>query len=199
METPSSIVKFWFGSSTSDIQVVNEKSALWWSKDDHVDQEIKERFESLLILVERGELESWEASPEGLLALILLTDQFSRNIYRGISQSFRYDPIARKLCSLGFEQGVPARLRLIERVFFYLPLEHSESKQDQEKSVKEFQNLVSEVPEEHRGIFQGYVDFAIKHYDIVSRFGRFPHRNAILGRESTPEEINFLKEPGSSF
>ncbi len=199
METPSPINTFWFGSSASDTQVVKEKSALWWSKDQRIDQEIKEQFESYLLLAERGKLESWEATPEGLLALILLTDQFSRNIYRGTSQSFSYDPIARKLCSLGFEQGTPARLRPIERVFFYLPLEHSESIQDQEKSVKAFQHLLSEVSEEHRSIFQGYVDFAIRHYDIVARFGRFPHRNIILGRESTAEEIAFLKEPGSSF
>ena len=199
METPSSIIEFWFGSSEDDLQVVKEKSTLWWSKNDHIDREIQARFESLVLSVERGELESWEASPKGLLALILLTDQFPRNIYRGTPQSFRFDPIARKLCSLGFEEGFPNFLRPIERVFFYLPLEHSESKQDQEKSVESFRHLASDISEEGRGIFEGYLDFAVKHHDIVARFGRFPHRNAILNRESTPEEAKFLKEPGSAF
>ncbi len=198
METPASIREFWFGVSLEDWEVAQEKSSLWWSKSEAVDREIALRFESLVAGTERGGLDTWAVEPEGLLALILLTDQFPRNIYRGHARSFAFDPIALELCKRGLAEGSFARLRPIERVFCYLPLEHSEVLEDQERSLTLFEELAAGLPEAG-DLFAGYLDYARQHREVIARFGRFPHRNPILGRSSTPEEEAFLKQPGSSF
>jgi uncharacterized protein (DUF924 family) len=193
------ILHFWFGSDPDDGVVAKEKSALWWSKNPEVDGEIRQRFESSMKRAAAGELSDWQSTSRGRLAFILLTDQFPRNIYRDSPRAFAQDSKA-LACSLeGIQQGMDLKLRPIERIFFYLPLEHSESLEHQEQSVKYFGELFSIVSPEHKPIFEEYLNFAVRHRDIVARFGRFPHRNKILGRESTPEEIAFLAEPGSSF
>ena len=133
------------------------------------------------------------------MALILLLDQMPRVIHRGTPGAFAQDDKARRFADKGLASGADRLLRPIERVFFYLPFEHSEDAADQERSVELFQELAAEVPEEWKKSFDFYLDFAVRHEAIIDRFGRFPHRNAILGRESTPEEIEFLKEPGSGF
>ena len=193
------VLEFWFGSNPDDAAIAKEKSALWWSKNPQVDDEIRGRFEGLVAKAAAGELSYWEATPTGRLALILLTDQFPRNIYRDSPRAFAYDAKALAWCLDGIEQHVDRKLRPIERVFFYLPLEHAESLEHQDKSVKHFGELVSIVDEPDKAVFKEYLDFAIRHRDIIARFGRFPHRNKILGRQFTAEEIAFLNEPGSSF
>lgn len=193
------VLEFWFGSNPDDAAIAKEKSALWWSKNPQVDDEIRGRFEGLVAKAAAGELSYWEATPTGRLALILLTDQFPRNIYRDSHRAFAYDAKALAWCLDGIEQHVDRKLRPIERVFFYLPLEHAESLEHQDKSVKHFGELVSIVDEPDKAVFKEYLDFAIRHRDIIARFGRFPHRNKILGRQFTAEEIAFLNEPGSSF
>ncbi len=198
-ETPESIIGFWFGDEEDDAAVAKAQSALWWAKSEATDEIIRSRFGAIVEVAGSGELDHWADESHGLLALILLTDQFTRNILRGASESFDYDAKARQWCKSGLGVGVDRELRHIQRVFFYLPMEHSEDIEDQERSVELFRTLADEAPSEHRALFGGYVDFAIRHRDIVGRFGRFPHRNKILGRESTPEEIAFLEEPGSSF
>ena len=193
------VLEFWFGSNPDDAAIAKEKSALWWSKNPQVDDEIRGRFEGLVAKAAAGELSYWEATPTGRLALILLTDQFPRNIYRDSPRAFAYDAKALAWCLDGIEQHVDRKLRPIERVFLYLPLEHAESLEHQDKSVKHFGELVSIVDEPDKAVFKEYLDFAIRHRDIIARFGRFPHRNKILGRQFTAEEIAFLNEPGSSF
>lgn len=193
------VLEFWFGSNPDDAAIAKEKSALWWSKNPQVDDEIRGRFEGLVAKAAAGELSYWEATPAGRLALILLTDQFPRNIYRDSPRAFAYDAKALAWCLDGIEQHVDRKLRPIERVFLYLPLEHAESLEHQDKSVKYFGELVSIVDEPDKAVFKEYLDFAIRHRDIIARFGRFPHRNKILGRQFTAEEIAFLNEPGSSF
>src|SRR5512145_2854469 len=193
------VLEFWFGSNPDDAAIAKEKSALWWSKNPQVDDEIRGRFEGLVAKAAAGELSYWEATPTGRLALILLTDQFPRNIYRDSHRAFAYDAKALAWCLDGIEQHVDRKLRPIERVFFYLPLEHAESLEHQDKSVKHFGELVSIVDEPDKAVFKEYLDFAIRHRDIIARFGRFPDRNKILGRQFTAEEIAFLNEPGSSF
>ena len=197
--TVQAVLEFWFGSNPDDAAVAKEKSALWWSKNPQVDDEIRGRFEGLVAKAAAGELSDWEATPASRLALILLTDQFPRNIYRDSPRAFAYDAKALAWCVDGIEQHVDRKLRPIERVFFYLPLEHAESLEHQDKSAKHFGELVSIVDEPDKAVFKEYLDFAIRHRDIIARFGRFPHRNKILGRQSTAEEIAFLNEPGSSF
>lgn len=199
MESPETICEFWFGSSQDDLAVVQQQSKRWWSKNPDVDAAIKARFSDYLPKVMRGELEDWQQSPLGILALILLTDQFSRNMFRGTAEAFAYDAIARSFCKQGLKDGTDQSLRPIQRVFFYLPLEHSESLADQEHCILQFQRLSMASKPRLQPTFENYIDFAIRHRDIIDRFGRFPHRNAILNRNSTPAELEFLKTPGSSF
>ncbi|HSD37577.1 MAG TPA: DUF924 family protein [Rhodocyclaceae bacterium] len=199
METTETILGFWFGSSPDDAIVAKEKTALWWAKDATTDQHMRERFAPTLQQAANGALRDWQTTPEGRLALILLCDQFPRNIYRDTPQSFAFDEQARSLCKKGIDAGADEVLRPIQRVFFYLPLEHSESLDDQNESVALFEALATGMPAAQRKEFAGYVDFAKHHRAIIERFGRFPHRNAILGREATAEELAFLSGPGSSF
>ncbi|GAB3538450.1 DUF924 family protein [Noviherbaspirillum agri] len=199
MENPDTIREFWFGTSADDVVIAREQSRLWWTKHPDTDALIRQRFAPWLDRAVHHELDAWDNTPTGRLALILLTDQFSRNMYRDTPRAFASDPLALRWCKEGLQQHVDAQLRPIERVFFYLPLEHSESLPDQEQAVAYFQALVDELEPQQRPGFEGFLDFARRHREVVARFGRFPHRNRILGRDSTPEEVVFLSQPGSSF
>lgn len=199
METHDVIHEFWFGSALTDAAVAQQKSGLWWSKKSEQDQEIQRRFGDCVELAARGGLDSWAGSARSLLALILLTDQFPRCIFRHTPKAFEFDALARAWSLNGIKHGMDMSLRPIERVFFYLPLEHAESAECQEQSVQLFTKLFQEVPASQMDVFRGYLTYALRHRSVIARFGRFPHRNAILGRTSTPEELEFLKQPGSSF
>ena len=193
------ILTYWFGANPDQAALAKDRAALWWSKNNEVDREIRQRFESSVQLAGDGRLNSWLIEPRGRLALIILTDQLPRNIYRDSPQAFAFDTRALEWSLDGIESSVDRRLRPIERVFFYLPLEHSERLEDQERSVAMFRELLPSVDPDQQEIFESYLNFAILHRDVVARFGRFPHRNRILGRTSTPEELYFLSQPGSSF
>lgn len=197
--TPATILEFWFGNAEDDSAIAQSQQKLWWSKNPQVDADMRNRFGSLVETAAAGKLDHWAQDARGRLALILLFDQFPRNMYRDTPRAFAYDPLAGKLALDGISSGADRELRAIERVFFYLPLEHGESAELQERCVALFTALAAGVPEAERKTFQGYVDYALRHRDVIHRFGRFPHRNQILGRISTPEEIAFLKQPGSSF
>ena len=199
MESADSIRDFWFGAHPDDAVVAQQRSSLWWSKNPETDETVRSRFESRVAAAGRQELDSWAETAGGLLALILLTDQFPRNIFRDSPQAFQFDPLALNWCLSGLKGEMDRMLRPIERVFFYLPLEHSESREHQERSVQLFTRLFQEVPGEQLDVFRRYLIFALRHRRIIDRFGRFPHRNSILGRVSTPEEVAFLQEPGSKF
>ncbi|MDB5839899.1 MAG: hypothetical protein JWQ23_1851 [Herminiimonas sp.] len=199
MEISESILTFWFGTQPDDGLVARQQAKLWWSKNPESDQEIRNRYELLVEQAGRGELDEWAIRPRSLLALILLTDQFPRNIFRNAPKAFQFDPIARRLCLAGLEQGLDLLLRPIERVFFYLPLEHAESLSLQDRSVELYISLCRQVPPTQLDVFNGYLDYALRHRHVIERFGRFPHRNSILNRQSTVEERQFLAEPGSSF
>ena len=194
-----SILDFWFGTNPNDAVVAKEQAELWWSKNYETDNEMRRRFEDTVRAAAAGELNEWRATVRGRLALIILTDQFPRNIYRETARAFSCDSKALAWCLDGLHGRSDRELRPIERVFFYLPLEHAESREHQAKSVECFTELVASVPMEQRSTFEEYLDFAVHHRDIIDRFGRFPHRNNILGRESTAEELASLTEPGSGF
>jgi len=204
-ETIASVLAFWFGAdvANSDVNTVaGRQSGLWWGKDTAVDQTIRTRFEASLLAARDNQLDDWAETPAGLLALILLLDQFPRNIYRDSATAFDFDELARQCCHLGLAQGYDQQLPPLQRVFFYLPLEHSEDIDDQEHSVQLFRVLAKRAGQDDpasKATFDDYLKFADRHHAIIARFGRFPHRNAILGRASTAEEIAFLKEPHSSF
>jgi uncharacterized protein (DUF924 family) len=199
MASYESILTFWFGTSPDDADVVMQQSVLWWMKEATTDRLIHERFRELVEQAANGELKEWENEPRGMLVLIILIDQFCRNIFRGSPRAFAHDHLARRWCLDGIARGVDRELRPIERVFFYLPLEHSESLVDQNRSVELYARLLDEVPQNQKQPFSVFLQFAQKHREIIEQFGRFPHRNAILGRESTLAEVEFLKQPGSSF
>ncbi len=199
MESYHGILTFWFGGGITSLEVMNEKSALWWKKDPVLDEEIKTRFEPCLIALSKGELDAWQTEPKGRLAMIILTDKFSRNIYRDTPRAFAFDTRAINLVHDGIKNSVDKKLRLIEQVFFNMPLMHSESMDDQKLSISQFENIVECAQGEEKERLQGNLNYAVAHRDIIQRFGRYPHKNEILGRESTPEEIEFLKQPGSSF
>jgi uncharacterized protein (DUF924 family) len=199
MRNPESILAFWFGDEVDDARIAAQQAKLWWSKNADTDLVIATRFEKDVIAAADGDYDMWAAIPTGMLALILLTDQFPRNIYRGHSKSFAFDALALHWALQGLERGFDRQLQPIQRVFFYLPLEHSESVAHQDRSLDLYQQLLNDVPDDQKETFTGFRNFAIRHRDIVVRFGRFPHRNAILGRISTDEEIAFLQTAGSSF
>lgn len=195
----ASVLAFWFGETAGDADTARAQRKLWWSKDAAVDAGIRERFGALVIEAAAGAHDAWQETPQGRLALIILFDQFPRNMHRDMPQAFAHDAKALQLALDAIETGADQALRPIERVFCYLPLEHSESVAMQERSVALFSALATAVPEADRETFSGYQDYAQRHHAVIARFGRFPHRNRILGRDSTPEETQFLKQPGSSF
>ncbi|HEX9584501.1 MAG TPA: DUF924 family protein, partial [Gammaproteobacteria bacterium] len=188
MEDVESILHYWFGGAADDAEIVREKSALWWKQDPGVDAEIRRRFEMMLDAEIKNEFASWSSSPRGQLARVLLCDQFPRNMYRDSPRAFDYDEHARKLAREALDAGQDKKLRPVERVFLYLPFEHSETVDDQTLSLRLYTELVEYVPETDRPTYQKFLEFARKHKEIIDRFGRFPHRNAILGRQSTAAE-----------
>jgi uncharacterized protein (DUF924 family) len=193
------LLDFWFGEESDDAAVAKAQAELWWGRSAATDELLQASFGAAASSAAAGILDHWTGSPRGRLALILLLDQLPRAIHRASPAAFAQDLDARRVAEQGLESGADKLLRPIERLFFYLPFEHSEDLEDQDRSVALFRDLAASVAPEHKATFAEFVDYALRHREIVARFGRFPHRNAILGRESTPEEKAFLEQPGSSF
>jgi Uncharacterized protein conserved in bacteria len=196
MITPDDVLLFWFGDDPAKPLKYAEK---WWQKNAAFDAEVRKRFGDAIQAAFRGEMESWKQDPPSCLAYIILLDQFSRNCFRERPEAFAQDSRALAASLQGQERGFDRRLSPVERWFFYMPMEHAEDPEMQRRSVRAFRELASEVPPEQRDMFRGAADYADRHAEIIFRFGRFPHRNAILGRSSTAEELEFLRQPGSSF
>jgi uncharacterized protein (DUF924 family) len=189
-ELAHEVLRFWFG----DDRPLAERPE-WFRKSDAFDREIAERFGPLIERALRGELAAWrEESAEIALAQVIVLDQFTRNVFRNTPRAFAGDPLALATARAMLAQGQDVELAPVQRVFVYLPLEHAEVLRLQEESVRLFTQLQAETPDA-----QGWLDYAKRHHDVIARFGRFPHRNAILGRSSTPEELSFLSQPGSGF
>ena len=185
------ILDFWFGKP--DEEEYGKPRKVWFIKNPDFDKEVRSRFLSDYQKAAAGELDDWKNSPLSCLALILLLDQFSRNMFRGQSQAFATDSQALAAAKHAVERGFDKELLPIQRWFIYMPFEHSENLNDQHQCVELFSKL-KDYPECVSG-----VDYAHRHLNVIKRFGRFPHRNKILNREITPEEMEFLKQPGSSF
>ncbi|MGH7851772.1 MAG: DUF924 family protein [Thermodesulfobacteriota bacterium] len=200
-EKQARILDFWFGKPEKGGVPPLELSRMWWAKDQKTDDYIRNNFESGLVNAKEGELREWEKTPRGMLALIILLDQFSRNIYRDTPGAFSQDARALVIAAKGIEKGFDKGLPPVMRVFFYMPFMHSEDLEMQERSIALFGALEKDFPSppELAEMLSNNRDYAERHYAIIERFGRYPHRNRILGRESSPEEIEFLKQPGSSF
>jgi uncharacterized protein (DUF924 family) len=196
MESPSrahEILFFWFGNPRDEEAYYEERRKLWFAADPQADQDIKNRFLSDYEQAVAGQLQQWRDTPHTMLALILLFDQFPRNMFRGNPQAFATDAQARALTRHLLQTGADVRLHPAERLFVYMPLMHSEDLAQQRQSVMLFRQLAQNDPHVNA------VSYAERHLEIIERFGRFPHRNVILGRPSTQEELDFLQQPDSSF
>jgi len=187
------ILEFWFGELDAAGLCVTDRSALWFGSSEETDKTCRERFGALLQQALRGQLDHWAEDDRGLVALVVLIDQFSRNVHRGTPRAFAGDPRALALACAAIDAGRHRQLPAIHRVFLYLPLEHSEDLAMQARCVALFEELVEDSG---RTEVESFLRYAVAHRDVIARFGRFPHRNAILGRPSTDTEQDYLANNG---
>ena len=187
---PQEILDFWFGRE--DEEGYGEFRDEWFQKDEEFDRQIRDRFLEDYERAARGEYDGWRDAPESCLALVILLDQFPRNLFRGDARTHATDDKALDISRGAIQKGFDRKLPPFQRHFLYMPFMHSERVEDQQRSVALFQELAEEDGPD-------VTEFAEGHRDIIERFGRFPHRNEMLGRETTPEEAEFLEKAGSSF
>ncbi|NJL47968.1 MAG: DUF924 domain-containing protein [Leptolyngbyaceae cyanobacterium SM2_5_2] len=188
------ILTFWFDDSPRPGSEYGQQRQVWFKKDPTFDEQIRQNFLADYHQAASGQLQDWQQEPQSCLALILLLDQFPRNLFRGDPRSFATDAQALATAEYGLEQGFDQALLPVERLFFYLPLEHCELLAQQERCVSLVQALCNQHPE-----FESSLDYAHRHRDVIQQFGRFPHRNEILGRQTTEAEAEFFQQPGSRF
>lgn len=187
MDVQERVLAFWFDEPAPDLAADGEARVAWFKKDEAFDQAIRDGFEADVAAAMAGELDGLMETAAGALALCILLDQFPRNLYRGQAKAFDADPKAREIARHAVAQGFDQELGKTRRTFIYLPFEHSENMDDQNTSVELFK--AADNPNTYT--------YALEHYYVISRFGRFPGRNAALGRETTPEEAAFLEKFGA--
>ena len=197
--------RFWFGDGRLSAQEWVARQPLWFgsgvtqAEQRARDEDIRSRFEPLVRRALAGELAGWADSPRRRLSLILLLDQLPRNIYRGTPEAFAGDSQALVLALSGIQSGADAALEVLERVFFYMPLQHAEVLEAQEESLAAYRRLRDESPPALRACAEQVLEYAEVHRRVIERFGRFPHRNVVLGRASTQAELRFLSEHPAGF
>ncbi len=214
MDDALRVREFWFGKSltgslpgqgeiASRALALSRRASLWFEPNPQLmgqqDELVREQFQGLVERGGRGELASWADSPRRRLSLIILLDQFPRHIYRGTAKAFAYDPEALALALSGMQSAADGALNIIERLFFYMPLQHAESTEVQDESVSAYRRLVGESPAEMRSTFESSLQSAEEHLALIRQFGRFPHRNRLLGRDNTSEEETYLKQSAGRF
>jgi uncharacterized protein (DUF924 family) len=193
---PEEVLSFWFpeGEITEGDPKTGQRRIRWWFVEDpEVDREISERFGGVLERAQSGELDRWADTARGRLALIIVLDQFSRNVYRGTPRAYAQDPKALRFALEGIEAGIGGELTLSERSFLWLPLSHSEELAMHERFLRHLEEEAANAPPEWRAYHEFLISQARAHLDVIGRFGRHPHRNEILGRTSTPEELEWLR------
>ena len=193
------ILSFWFKEQELSAPQIDRRMDIWFSEDAVFDHEIEKEFADDVDAASAGKLDHWAAQSDGRLALIILIDQFRRNIYRGTAEAFSKDKLALKLCVEGAMEKKDKGLSLIQRVFFYMPLQHSESRKVQAKSVELYNRLAEAASPTYRETYLTIAQFAELHKDIIDQFGRFPHRNQLLNRENTAEEAEYLAADSPDF
>lgn len=187
------LLSFWFGDLGSADLPNSDRTNLWFGENEQLKEEMLQAFKTEYESAISGKLTCWKKTPRGRLALIILYDQFSRALHRNSPKAFAFDETAQELCIEGLRESMDRSLTLIERVFFYMPLVHAEEIKSQEQSIQLFQTLVSLSLTETKQVYQLFLAYAYAHFRVVKEFGRFPQRNAVLGRESTSVEVEFLK------
>jgi uncharacterized protein (DUF924 family) len=201
---PQQVLVFWFGPRPYTAASVQQHTRLWFGASvgpeltAQTDELIRQRFADTILAAERGELDSWNSSPRRRLALIVVLDQFSRHFYRDTAKAYAQDHAALSLSVSGMLYGADSALDPLERIFFYMPLQHAESLDIQDESVAAFRRLLDEAPAELRMTFHEAYSAATRHREIIAQFGRFPHRNAVLGRASSDEESYWLSNHAGS-
>lgn len=199
IEQAEAVLSFWFGTLGPDGRCEPSVRERWFKRSEAFDQEVRERFQETHARAAEGEIEGWLTAPRGRLAYVILLDQLSRNMFRETPRMYATDAQALSAAAAAVDAGEDRTLRFAERVFLYMPFMHSERLADQDRCVELFTAFRDELSGALRDEVAQNLDYADKHRVIVARFGRFPHRNEILGRPSTEEELAFLREPGSSF
>jgi uncharacterized protein (DUF924 family) len=187
------VLSYWFEPAPTTPEELDARHRFWFSGGSATDDEIRSRFAPEVARARAGELATWSETPRGALALIILIDQFSRNVYRGLPEAFTCDHVALALARGGYDAGSFEALSPLEHLFAAMPFTHAENVEDQKRGVALSVHRALHAPELYRKILVDSVDFARKHLDVIVRFGRFPHRNAALGRVSTPEEREYLE------
>jgi uncharacterized protein (DUF924 family) len=193
------VLDFWFAWEALDSPRVDSRMDRWFGEDKQFDDLIRGQFEDLIRRASDGKLSDWKMTPEGRLALIILIDQFRRNVYRGKGDAFTKDAMALQLCLEGIEENCHKNLKPVQNLFFFMPMQHAESLDIQKQSVETFRALAESVTDTMRETFLTTAHFAELHHDIVAEFGRFPHRNRILGRLDTVAETEYLTGKHKSF
>lgn len=196
---PHEIVEFWFGDALALPKQAGARAELWFGKNDEFDREVRDRFGALPQLAAKGGLDAWREEASSALALVLVLDQFPRNLHRGSARAFAFDSQALTVALEAIERGFDGILHAIQAPFFYLPLEHAEDIEHQERAVRLFEELTARAAVELRPMLESFTSFARRHRDVIRRFGRFPHRNAVLNRPSTEEEVTYLESGGDQF
>lgn len=193
------ILSFWFKEQELSAPQIDRRMDIWFGENPDFDDEVEAKFCDDVARASTGKLDHWAEDPRGRLALIILIDQFRRNIYRNTEKAFSRDRLALKLCVEGAMEKKDKSLTPIQKVFFYMPLQHTESRKVQTKSAELYSRLAESVSPTYRETFLTVAQFAELHKDIIDQFGRFPHRNALLGRENTPEEDKYLAGDSPDF
>lgn len=198
-ERIEAVLAFWFKEKELSAPQIDGRMDLWFGEDPAFDEEIRSQFGNDIEAASEGRLDHWARNAPGRLALILLLDQFRRNVYRNSAKAYELDKKALKLCVEGAMEKKDKTLTPIQRAFFYMPLQHAESRKVQAKSVAIYERLADAVSPTYAETFMTIAHFAELHRDIIEQFGRFPHRNKTLGRENTPEEAEYLAGDSPSF
>lgn len=193
------ILLFWFKEQELSGPQIDRRMDIWFGTDAVLDHEIEKEFGDDVAAASEGRLDHWAEDPHGRLALILLIDQFRRNIYRNSAEAFSMDKLALKLCVEGAMEKKDIGLTPLQRIFFYMPLQHAESRKVQEKSVNLYNRLAEAVSPTYRETLLTIAQFAELHRDIIDQFGRFPHRNKMLNRDNTAEEDEYLATDSPDF
>ncbi len=194
MSRSDDVLAFWFGAPGSAADEQLAKVRRWYAGGEAMDRAIRDEFEHDVEQALLGALAGWAADPHGRVALVLLLDQFTRTLYRDTPRAFAGDPAAQALAVEAFDQGIDRELALDERNFLVMPFLHAEDLGLQERAIGLMDRIVADAPLELRTVYSMGIEQSRKYRDVIARFGRFPHRNAVLGRESTPEELEFLKD-----
>lgn len=192
------LLYFWFGEIENGL-ATPDKNKLWYLSSAETDRLITDKYANLHSQAAAKNLSDWQTAPRGSLALIILLDQLSRNIFRGKAQAFSYDGLALEYCIDGIDKGYDTGLEITEQLFYYHPLMHAEALEHQERCVSLFESMLDQCNDRNKGMVENSVKFAREHRDIIAEYGRFPYRNAVLGRESTIKEQEYLGGGGKRF